>query len=115
MDLGAGLRHHERPRLCQVLGQDTGGENAIYRVRTKRVRVSDQARLHFNVNFFDCRVRAIHEEWYWDLMAAGAGVPDPIEHATSMPKDCPRVLKTHLSVDMLPDQIMQKRNKVTTT
>ena len=56
------------------------------------------------------RARAIHEEWFWDLLAAG--MMDPIEQATAMPRDCPRVLKTHLSLDMLPDQVMQKRNKV---
>ena len=39
-------------------------------------------------------------------------MPDPIELATAMPRDCPRVLKTHLSIDMLPEQVMQKRNKV---
>ena len=66
----------------------------------------------FHVEKMYCRLRAIHEEWYWDLLAAGAGVPDPIEQVKQMPRDCPRVLKTHFSVDMLPDQVMQKRNKV---
>ena len=36
----------------------------------------------------------------------------PMKQADAMSTHCPRVLKTHLSIDMLPDQIMRKENKV---
>ena len=32
----------------------------------------------------------------------------PMKQADAMSTHCPRVLKTHLSIDMLPDQIMRK-------
>ena len=38
--------------------------------------------------------------------------PDPLDFASGMPTSCPRVLKTHLSFDMLPYDVMKKRNKV---
>ena len=53
------------------------------------------------------RLGAISEKEFWDDV-----IPDEMEVATAMPTDCPRVLKTHLSFDMLPNQIMEKRNKV---
>ena len=53
------------------------------------------------------RLGGISEKEFWDDV-----IPDLMDVATAMPTDCPRVLKTHLSFDMLPNQIMEKRNKV---
>ena len=49
----------------------------------------------------------ISEPEFWDDT-----IPDSIVEATVMPRDCQRVLKTHLSFDMLPSQVMKRRNKV---
>ena len=37
---------------------------------------------------------------------------DPLDFASGMSTSCPRVLKTHLSFDMLPYDVMKKNNKV---
>ena len=56
------------------------------------------------------RLGAISEPEFWDDT-----IPDSMDEATAMPTDCPRVLKTHLSFDMLPNQVMKRRNKVHNT
>ena len=38
LDLGDGLRHRQRPRLCKVVGEGAGGEDPIYRVRAKKMK-----------------------------------------------------------------------------
>ena len=53
------------------------------------------------------RLSAISDAEFWDDM-----IPDSMGEAAAMPTDCPRVLKTHLSYDMLPNQVMERRNKV---
>ena len=53
------------------------------------------------------RLSAISEPEFWDDT-----IPDSMKEAAAMPTDCPRVLKTHLSFDMLPNQVMKRRNKV---
>ena len=53
------------------------------------------------------RLSAISDAEFWDDM-----IPDSMGEAAAMPTYCPRVLKTHLSFDMLPNQVMERRNKV---
>ena len=53
------------------------------------------------------RLGGISEPEFWDDV-----IPDSIDEATVMPRDCPRVLKTHLSFDMLPSQVLKRQNKV---
>jgi hypothetical protein len=38
--------------------------------------------------------------------------PCGMETSDKMPKDRQRLMKTHLSFDMMPSQIMEKKNKV---
>ena len=38
--------------------------------------------------------------------------PNPLDVANTMPTANPRVLKTHLSYDMLPSEVMKIQNKV---
>ena len=47
------------------------------------------------------------EAEFWDDLRR-----DPLDVASAMSVGCPRVMKTHLSFDMLPDEVMRKRNKV---
>ena len=53
------------------------------------------------------RMCAITEPELWS-----SSRPDPMDVAKAMPASSPRVLKTHLSFDMLPSEVMEKRNKV---
>ena len=50
---------------------------------------------------------AITEPELWDKSR-----PDPLDVANAMPTGNQRVLKTHLSYDMLPGEVMKKKNKV---
>jgi hypothetical protein len=45
----------------------------------------------------------------------GHTVPSGMKAASELPKERSRVLKTHLSFDMMPSQIMEKKNKVKST
>ena len=64
LDLGDGLRHRQRPRLCKVVGEGAGREDPISRVRTKNIidPLNNQEDRYFQVGrHFRARILGRHD------------------------------------------------------